>query len=375
MADTIQCPNCSANLVFDADTQKLVCDFCGASFLPDELTFIPEETKDHPEETKKEEQKAEEVPEVSSEETSSKETSPEVSADEYSQFVCNACGAAVITDKTTSASFCAFCGSPALIGQRLTNEFRPRYMIPFAYGREKAVEKFYGWCKGGRFTPISFVSDRNIEKLTGLYVPFWLFDIDGKMDYSGTGVDVNVVTTGSKTVTTTKYYDVKRKGTLHWRKIPLDAETKIDDKLMEAIEPFNYKGLRDYDFKYIPGFFADTYDLKAEDLNQRIVNRAMGYMNEEFKSSTKEYDRVTGVNNSSSFSEPKAELALLPVWFLSYKYLGKTYHFAMNGQSGEVAGVPPVSMVKRTILFAVLLAVLTVITKIIVGLMLGGYVG
>ena len=372
MADTIKCPNCTANLVFDADTQKLVCDFCGASFLPDELTFIPEETKDHPEEMKK----PEETSEVSSEKAApSEEEAPEISTDDYSQFVCNACGAAVITDKTTSASFCAFCGSPALIGQRLTNEFRPKYIIPFAYGREKAIQKFYSWCKGGRYTPISFVSDKNIEKLTGLYVPFWLFDIDGHMDFSGTGIDVNVVSTGSKTVTTTKYYDVKRKGTHHWQRIPLDAETKIDDKLMEAIEPFNYKGLRNYDFKYIPGFFADTYDLEPKDLDQRIRDRAKAYMKEEFKLSTKNYDRMSDVKDNSTYGEPKAELALLPVWFLSYKYLGKKYQFAMNGQSGEVAGTPPISMVKRFILFSVLLAVLAVITKIIVGLMLGGYVG
>lgn len=373
MADTIKCPNCTANLVFDPDSQKLVCGYCGASFRPDELTFVPEETKDHPEA----------VTDVSPEEGApSEKKAPEADApetdvpdDEYHQFVCNACGASVVTDKTTSASFCAFCGSPALIGQRLTNEFRPKYMIPFAYGREKAVEKFYGWCKGGRYTPINFVSDKNIEKLTGLYVPFWLFDIDGRMDFSGTGVDVNVVTTGSKTVTTTKFFEVKRQGDYHWQRIPLDAETKIDDALMEAIEPFNYKGLRPYDFKYIPGFFADTYDLKPGDLDQRIRERAKGYMKEEFRSGTKQYDRINDLKDNSTYGEPRAELALLPVWFLSYKYLGKTYHFAMNGQSGEVAGIPPVSMVKRLILAAAILAVLAVITKILVGLMLGGYVG
>ena len=34
MADTIKCPNCGSSLKFDPESQKLGCDFCGASFDP-----------------------------------------------------------------------------------------------------------------------------------------------------------------------------------------------------------------------------------------------------------------------------------------------------------------------------------------------------
>lgn len=369
MADTIKCPNCSANLRFDADLGRLVCDFCGADFAVDALDTKVDELE-------REEEKIPEQPAPAEPVTSEAQMEEDMS-DQMQEFVCNACGATVVADRNTSASFCAFCGSPALVGQRLTNEFKPRYIIPFKYGREKAVNKFFQWCKGGRLTPVGFVSDKNIEKLTGLYVPFWLYHIDGKMDIKAKATKSSSVTTGNKTVTTTSFYEIIREGKYTWDKIPLDAETRIDDALMEAIEPYDFKDIVDYDYKYIPGFFADRYDLKSDskELHDRILARSKAYMNEEYKSSIKKYTTCKLVSDNSGFMEPVAEYALLPVWFLHYRYLGKDYNFAMNGQTGEVAGVPPTSVVKKVVIFSVALAVLTIITKIIVGLILGGYVG
>ena len=40
MADTIKCPNCGSNLTLNADTQKLECPSCGASFDPATLNDI-----------------------------------------------------------------------------------------------------------------------------------------------------------------------------------------------------------------------------------------------------------------------------------------------------------------------------------------------
>ncbi|MBR6879862.1 MAG: hypothetical protein IKN14_02120 [Clostridiales bacterium] len=370
MADTIKCPNCGGNLLFDADLQKLTCEFCGGAFLPEELKNDVENVSS--DDAQRTDGTVEEVPDGTPEEEA-KEREEDISP--HVNFVCNSCGASIVSDQNTSATFCAFCGSPALVGQRLTKSFRPKYIIPFKYGRDKAVAGFFKWCKGGRYTPFGFISEKNLEKLTGLYVPFWLFDVEGDMDYEGEGDIVTSKTTGNTTVTTTKTYKITRKGRFNWKNIPLDAETRIDDDLMEAIEPFDFKDLIDYDYKYLPGFFADVYDLSDNDLSARASRRGDKYLKEEFKKTVKKYDKVRKTRDDSKVLPPKAEYALLPVWFMSYKYLGNVYHFAMNGQTGEVAGTPPVSMVKRIMLFFVLFAVFAVIAKVIVGLMLGGYVG
>ena len=47
----------------------------------------------------------------------------------------------------------------------------------------------------------------------------------------------------------------------------------------------------------------------------------------------------------------KTTYALFPVWLLRTEYLGKTYTFAMNGQTGAFIGEVPISKKKLAWLF------------------------
>ena len=48
MADTIKCPNCAANLVFEPSSGKLECAFCGGSFDPASFESVVEELTAEP---------------------------------------------------------------------------------------------------------------------------------------------------------------------------------------------------------------------------------------------------------------------------------------------------------------------------------------
>ena len=53
---------------------------------------------------------------------------------------------------------------------------------------------------------------------------------------------------------------------------------------------------------------------------------------------------------------------LLPVWFMTFNYKGKTWEYAINGQSGKIAGELPISTPKllfASILSSVLVAAAT----------------
>ena len=381
MADTIKCPHCAANLKFSAGAQKLQCPYCGGVFGLDEIEHDVEELAAKSKPTVEEgAKKTEELPSqkvpsdpdntVKMEHLEAIEGQGESAADNV-EFICNSCGGKILSDSSTSASFCPFCGSPAIIGQRLDGEFRPKYIIPFKYGREAAEEAFIKWCNGGKYTPVKFVSKENIAKLTGLYVPFWLYDVDGKVHLEGTGQTSK--NTGNYTIITD--YEYTMNGEIHWRKVPFDGETRINDELMEAIEPYNYKELVPYDYKYLPGFFADRYDQSDEQLKKRAKDSCHEYLNAEVGTQFKKYDSHKIKINNTLITPLAAEYALLPVWFMQYKYLGKSYYFAMNGQTGEVAGKAPVSKVKQLVFYSVTIAVLSVIARFIAGLIMGGFVG
>ncbi|MBR5974732.1 MAG: hypothetical protein IK020_06065 [Clostridiales bacterium] len=365
MADSIKCPNCSGNLIFDADRQLMVCEYCMSSFNAEQLknTIVPEAPADS--------DAGERIHREGAKENIRKRL-----GDEGQQFICNACGATVVTDKNTSATFCAFCGSPAIISQRMSDEFSPDYILPFKYGKDEAIKTFFKWCKGGRWTPFDFVSEKNIEKLTGLYVPFWLYDVKSDVDVIGEGTHEQSVSSGDTTTVTTSYYQVRRHMNLAWRKIPLDGAERIDDKLMEAIEPFNIKDIKPFDPAYMQGFFAERYDQTGDDLKGRLITRLKEYITEELKPTFKQYNKGVKIKQDNTLIfEPEMHYAMMPVWFLHYKYNGKDYNFCMNGQTGEVAGVPPVSRLKRIVLFFSILAITVCITRLITGLIMGGFVG
>lgn len=393
MADTIKCPNCGSNLIFKPEFQKLSCDFCGAAFDPSLFEDkVNELVEDQPQpQTQQTTQNAVQTPSGEQSQTQPAEdvvtevseaigpsgqeasgTSSASNETEQVEFVCNSCGARVVTDKNTSATFCAFCGSPAMVGQRLTNEFRPQYMIPFKVSREQAERAFLKWAGGGKWTPFGFVSKNSISKLTGLYVPFWLFDIDAHIDVEASAEDIYY----SGNTRTTKYFEITRSGDVKWKSIPLDGETRIDDKLMEAIEPFDYKKMIPYDYNYLAGFYADRYDQNAKDLAARATTRGMSAMDEVIKSSVGYgYDRHRITRNSSYIKSMNANYALLPVWFMAYKYHNKMYYFVMNGQTAEVAGKIPVSTVKKTGFFFIVLSIVAVIARLLLGVFMRGVWG
>ena len=366
MADTIKCPNCGSNLTLNADTQKLECPNCGSSFDAAELSNLSvgelEAKKAEPTDPAQDVQSA----------AGQVQTEDQQGQPEQTEFVCNSCGAKIITDAHTAATFCAFCGSPALVGKRLTEQFQPQYMIPFKYSRKSAEEAFFKWAGKGKWTPFGFASKKSVEKMTGLYVPFWLFNINATIDAEGTGTKSHY--SGDDEIVET--FSFERHGQLSWNHVPLDGETRIDDELMEAIEPFDFNALIPYDYKYLPGFYADRYDQSPQDLAARATKRAMNGIDSQLKGSLKGvFDRFTIKKNLSKIDSMEANYALLPVWFLSYKYRNKYYYFAMNGQTGEVAGKIPVSPVKKIMFFFIVLGILAVITRFVLGMIMRGFWG
>ena len=55
-------------------------------------------------------------------------------------YHCPTCGAELVTDETTAASTCAYCGSPVVLSDHLSGAKRPNYVIPFKVDKKTAKE-------------------------------------------------------------------------------------------------------------------------------------------------------------------------------------------------------------------------------------------
>ncbi|NLT11395.1 MAG: hypothetical protein GXY06_03165 [Clostridiaceae bacterium] len=380
MAVSYKCPGCAASLFFDADQQMMTCEFCGASISPHDLAspeaVLQESLLDA--ENQRDaaiSQGGIQAQQAEAEPDSAQSNSEELFSEaETIQFVCDSCGAKVITDINTSATFCTFCGSPTMISERLVDVRKPDFIIPFKYGKKEAVKKFFKWCSAGRMTPISFVKNENIEKITGIYVPFWLYDVDAKMNITAEGTLTTTVTVGNKVTTTTSYYDILRHQKICWDRIPYDGASDFDDELVEMVEPYEYSEILPFNMSYLSGFFANRYDVSSDSHNKKVYNRVTKFIAEIFKSSTKKYKTLSIKQDDSTAEIVNVKYALMPFWFLNYKYAGKTYTFAMNGQTGKVAGSPPISRVKLFLIFLGLLPVCAALVHFVLSfIVMGGF--
>ena len=141
--------------------------------------------------------------------------------------------------------------------------------------------------------------------------------------------------------TETRHYSVIRSGEIGFDNVPVDGSTKMENNLMESIEPYDLSDAVDFQTAYLSGFFADKYDVDAENSVGRANERIRRSTEEAFASTVIGYTTVTPVSTNISLSNGSAKYALYPVWLLSTKWNGQNYTFAMNGQTGKFVGDLP----------------------------------
>lgn len=341
-----KCPGCGAMLPFNPATQKWDCQYCGTSYTLEQLTeFEAKQQKAYQENTK-------------SEET--------MSADLYK---CPNCGAEVITDENTSATFCVYCGSTNIIKDRLVKGLKPTYIIPFKKTKEQALDAFRIFRKGKIFAPKDFSNPENIKKITGVYIPFWLYDAHTSGTATFNATKVKHWRSGDYNYTQTDRYSVIRSGQMDFQKVPVDGSTKFDDNTMDSIEPFKYEELKPFNMSYLSGFLSEKYDVGQEEAYNRAKLRMDNSTVDEFKSTVLGYSSVTLESEAIEIRENNAQYVLLPVWMLNITYKDNVYLFALNGQTGKMVGDIPIDKKKRllygTLCFFASFLVCTLISMIL----------
>ncbi|MDR0943262.1 MAG: hypothetical protein LBM41_01905 [Ruminococcus sp.] len=337
-----RCPNCGAELRFDPEKQKSVCDYCLSAFSVEELNEAEKPVAETA------------TPPVS--EADKKEFSEATHV-----YVCNSCGAAVIADENTAASECYYCHNPVTLSGRISGEFRPDKIIPFKLARIEAENIFKDFIKKKWFVPGSFRTEKQLDKIVGLYTPFWLADCKTNAMVTAEAKIVNSRNTGNCTIIHTRIFNCERAGFMAFEKIPADGSKKLDDEFLDSVEPFDYREMTDFNMSYLSGFYADKYDVPKSEIIDRIRNRAASAAKDILKDDIKGYTTVNIKKNTVNLIRTDWQYVLLPLWFMTYSYKNKIYQFAVNGQTGKVAGLPPLSIPKMlAMIFGVFAAVTTV---------------
>ena len=157
-----------------------------------------------------------------------------------------------------------FCGSAVVLSDRLSGELAPVMVIPFSITKEEAMKAFKKWCRNGLLTPSGFMTANRIKEITGIYVPFWLYELHNRVEVHGHGTKVRTHTQGDYQYTETQHFDIYRKIRLNYVKVPIDASEKMNDELMDKLEPFPYQQLKEFKTPYLAGYIAEKYSHDEE---------------------------------------------------------------------------------------------------------------
>ncbi len=333
MVKNFKCPGCGASMVFKEGTSEMTCPYCGRNVSIKEAEQEEKEQRTSPDSADPGGAGQDENDSMGQEEG-------------LRTYHCPNCGAEIMTDENTAATFCSFCGSPTLIEERLSGVLRPKYLIPFQIDREKAKEMFRKWTRRGVFTPRGFSSSSALDKVTGMYVPYWLYDYDARVNLDAAATRVHVSVKGDTEYTYTDHYQVYRDVSAAYDKVPEDASIQMPDDVMERLEPFHYDQLTPFEMPYLTGFLAEKYNDDKEKMRQRAEGRIREYAVRETMNTIEGYAAVNVVRQDVKLTQRNQDYAMLPVWIMHYQYRNKPYMLMINGQTGKAIGKLPLDYMR-----------------------------
>ena len=336
---TYECNSCGGPIQFNPELQNLKCDYCGhtTDFDPGEVEI----------------------------KTYSLEDGIEQCDTDWRQETrvvhCDSCGADTVLEGAQKAQLCPFCDSSHVTNISNDPGIKPELVIPFKLNDQEAKGYFQRWIKKKFFAQGNAKKSKRIDNLRGVYVPYWLFDVDTSTAYRGS----RGIKHYHEEETTIQWRDVSGVYDHNFRDFPICGSTQVENlNLSEDRLIFDYQGLKAYDPGYLAGFVAERYERDFESSWQRAKKKmdsliSMGVRKQIGGDEQRIYEMNTG------YSNPRYKHVLCPIWISVFKYKGKEYPFIVNGQTGETEGKYPLSIPKVAAVIAAGAAALGILYSLI----------
>ena len=298
-----KCKNCDGNMIYHVEERKLYCPFCNSM-------------------------------------------DTDLCVDRKDMHICDSCGGELNIGQYDSVGKCPYCSQYVIYNERVEGEYKPSRILPFKVGKEQAKAMISVHYRDKKYVPKSFLAKANLEKMEGIYVPFWLFDFNANVNFRGMGFRERVWANEKEAGQEMACYDVYRNFDAIFRKMPVDASVAMPDDIMDLLEPFDYGEMEAFNPKYMSGFLGEIYSDKAENFDARVKHKINGDIEKVLKKHLSNFKVVTPISKEITLEHKGAEYVLLPVWKYLYSYQGKNYEYYINGQSGKVIGKAPLSIGK-----------------------------
>jgi ribosomal protein S27E len=337
-----KCEACAADQRYDAKTQKLICDFCGATrAVPQGEGAIVEHDLESA--------------------FGQLDSLPQGLGVENDRLAkCNECGASVHFNDEKTATRCAFCGAASVLVQTENRRsLRPESLVPFAVEKKRANDEFGKWLASLWFRPSDLRKMASVQDLGGVYVPFWTYDAHVDSSWTAdagyyyyeteeyTEVEDGETVTKTREVQRTRWEPAWGQRSDDFDDVLVCASLGLPRDLAASLRSFDTKQLVPYSPAFLAGWQAEEY---AVDLQNGFTEARQEMDREQERRCSNDVpgDTQRGLSVSSTYSQLTFKHVLLPIWIAAYRYRGDVYRFLVNGQTGEVQGKAPYSWLKIT---------------------------
>ena len=341
------CEGCGAPLKFSPATGKLTCEFCNRSYAVESNTHLIREYDLRSALTQLEQNRPKEI---------------------TKEITCPNCGSGFTLTPYTTSTNCPYCGTPTIT--EFVNKITPESILPFTITHAEAQKIFAKWIGSLWLAPNALKTLVDTDKsLKGYYLPYWTYDAETSTAYRGKRGDIYYVMVQRRRIINGKEQIVTvREPRIRWTPTAGRVERYFDDVTIEASETLSRKILsalgnwdtsqsKPFDEKYLSGFESEEYAIgldngfemaqaKMHAIIRRDIRRDIGGDKQQIDQMQTHYANTT------------YKSALFPVWTTHFDFNGKSYYFAINGQSGEITGERPYSYTKIILLIVMILAIM-----------------
>lgn len=287
---------------------------------------------------------------------------------------CEGCGAVIQLDASIRATKCPYCGAPLITDDDKTandDVITPEAVVPFKISLTQAQQKFREWIGSLWFAPSALSSESHLKQFMGVYRPYWTYDSHTASDWSGERGDY-YYTTETYTTVENGQQVTKTRQVRHTAWTPCDGihNDFFDDVLVRAGKnqdrsgDFNLKELRPYSQEYLSGFGAERYATSLDDgwkMAKKVIDQSI--YNSVLREIGGDEQRVHGIQ--TAYQGITYKHILLPIWVNAYLYMGTSYYFEINGQTGAADGTRPYSFWKIAGFVAAIVFVVGIIIGVI----------
>lgn len=283
------------------------------------------------------------------------------------EIACQSCGAILNVSSNVRSTTCPYCASPSIIARpSAPDRPTPTFLVGFVINHERATAAVRRWLSRSHLFARSDFKSAVPELTHGIYLPAYLYGAVARSTYSAS-IGENYTVTETYTTTDSKGRSVRRTRTVtktEWRPLSgqhasymvdviVTASSGVTNEALQAIEPFDLRGLRAYSDAYLAGWLAEEpsrtqdacFDFARQETLAQIGRQLVSFM---------PGDKHRNLQHQTDLEHEVIDLVLLPIWVYAIRFAEDhpPIQILVNGQTNRVTGKVPISTTK--VAFAVI---------------------